>query len=307
MNTTFYQKLLENIAVGVYFVDRDRVIRYWNKGAEEISGYSRDEVVGRRCSDNILRHVDENGQEICLDACPLSAVICDGLTRKARVFLRHKQGHRVPVFVKGSAVYDRDGTIEGAVEVFSVNSKMLESLETIAQLREEVLRDSLTGIGNRKAAQNRLEQLLQAPNFGQPDLGLLFVDIDLFKHVNDTYGHGVGDQVLCLVARTLAAGLRHYDQLFRWGGEEFVITLPDITADRLGRIAQRLRQLVEDNALDHAGERVRVTVSVGGAIARPGDTPHSLVDRADAQVYRSKQAGRNRVHIDAPWGDPERS
>jgi len=300
MHASFYEKILDSLYDGVYFVDRRRIITYWNAGAERISGYSREEVLGRPCCDNILRHIDGNGVEICGDGCPLSATMLDGKPRKATVTLQHKQGKRVPVFVKGSPVYDEDGSIAGAVEVFSVNTKIVTALESIKKLHEEILVDPLTRIGNRKAAETHLTRLLQDHDTPQAGLGVLFVDIDLFKHVNDTYGHCAGDEVLRSLARTLSSGLRDGEKPFRWGGEEFVIVLPAVTPKILARIANRLRRMIEATAIAYHGETIRITASFGGALRRSDDADwSSLVERADRQVYRSKAAGRNRVRINA--------
>jgi len=96
----FYQDLLDQISDGVYFVTLDRRITYWNGGAERITGYGAHEVLGHRCSEGILRHVDDTGQQLCLHGCPLAAVMKDGRPREAHLYLHHKDGHRVPVTVR---------------------------------------------------------------------------------------------------------------------------------------------------------------------------------------------------------------
>lgn len=114
----FYKTILDNLFDGVYFVDSERRITYWNKGAERISGFFEAEVLNLACYDNILNHVDETGKRLCLDGCPLAEVLKDGIPRQAEVFLRHKAGHRVPVAVRITPVYEGN-TIVGAVEIFS--------------------------------------------------------------------------------------------------------------------------------------------------------------------------------------------
>ncbi len=115
--TDFYKNIIDNLYDGVYFVDRDRMITYWNKGAERISGYSAGQVIGRRCRDNLLNHVTANGVELCHDHCPLAAVMEDGRPREAEVYLHHADGHRVPVMVRATALRDEGGNIVGAVEI----------------------------------------------------------------------------------------------------------------------------------------------------------------------------------------------
>ncbi|HEX2620296.1 MAG TPA: PAS domain S-box protein, partial [Phototrophicaceae bacterium] len=121
----FYKDIIDNLYDGIYFVDRDRVITYWNKGAERITGYSADQTVGHACRDNLLNHVTANGIELCLTNCPLAAVMQDGHEREAEVFLHHKDGHRMPVVVRATAMRDGEGNIVGAIETFSSNVDVL--------------------------------------------------------------------------------------------------------------------------------------------------------------------------------------
>ena len=118
MEKEFYQDLLDQISDGVYFVTRDRRITYWNGGAERITGFIAEEVLGDSCSEGMLCHIDDTGRLLCLHGCPLAAVMTDGKPREALVYLHHKDGHRVPVPVRGSALRNRAGAIVGSVEAF---------------------------------------------------------------------------------------------------------------------------------------------------------------------------------------------
>lgn len=296
MHPKFYEKLLENIYDGVYYVDKEKKITFWNKGAERISGYSSKEVLGKRCADNILRHVDDHGNELCIKGCPLGVTMKDGHTREMEVFLHHKQGHRVPIFVRSSPMRDEEGNIIGAVEVFADNAKSIKNLAIIEKLKKEVFKDALTGLGSRKYADMNLDNMLHGMREYGVTFGVLFADADHFKNINDSYGHKVGDDVLKMVARSVAGGLRALDVPCRWGGEEFVVFLPNATLGMLHRVGERLRMLVEHSWIVHNGLRISVTVSIGGALSRAGDTADAIVDRADKELYRSKEAGRNCVH-----------
>ena len=213
----FFKELLDNLHDGVYIVDRDRRITYWNKGAERLSGFSAAEVVGMHCWDNILTHVDGAGCQLCTGPCPLAESIKDGRARESDIFLHHKAGHRVPVSVRVSPIRDSEGRILGAVEEFSDNSSKTVALDRLVELQELSLLDAVTGVGNRRFAEFRLRASVDAfRRYGWP-FGLLFMDVDHFKEVNDTYGHDTGDRVLRMVARTLGAGLRSVDALGRWG------------------------------------------------------------------------------------------
>ncbi|MGK7890332.1 MAG: diguanylate cyclase [Leptolyngbyaceae cyanobacterium] len=293
----FYYQLIENLHEGIYYVDLHRRITVWNRGAEEITGYSKEEVIGHCCSDNILRHIDTKGNALCLKGCPLAQTLKNGQIRDADVFLHHKNGHRVPVSVRVSPISDETGKIVGAVEIFSDNSQKLNTLAKLEALEKEVYTDSLTNIGNRKLCDFYLERRLYEYHCYQIPFGVLFLDIDRFKQFNDTYGHQVGDRVLMMVAQTAANAVRGVDVASRWGGEEFAIILPNVNGPVIQQVAERIRCFVENSWIEVDDQILRVTVSVGGAIARLNDTNGSIVERADEAMYVSKQTGRNRVTI----------
>jgi PAS domain S-box-containing protein len=130
--------ILDNLFDGVYFVDVDRRITYWNKAAERISGYSKPEVIGTSCTGNILRHIDSSGCELCLNGCPLAETIESGKSHESRIFLHHKLGYRVPISVRTSPVRDEQGKIIGAVEIFNDNSNSLQMLQELEKLQQDV-------------------------------------------------------------------------------------------------------------------------------------------------------------------------
>lgn len=149
-DSEFYRSILDNLYDGVYFVDRERRITFWSRGAERIAGYAAEEVVGRACADGILFHVDELGNHLCNDGCPLAATMADGEARQAAVYLHHKEGHRVAVLVRSAPLWGPDGDIEGAVETFSDNTAALAAIQRLEELNRELIEDPLTGVGNRR-------------------------------------------------------------------------------------------------------------------------------------------------------------
>lgn len=290
-----FQTLLENLAEGVYFVDTSRKIQYWNRAAVELTGYTQEEVVGRRCMDNLLMHVDGAGEQLCLGACPLAATMADGSGRVARVYFHHRDGHRVPVRVATAAIRDDSGTIIGGIETFHDDTPMNAALDEVERLQQLSLICSLTGIGNRRYTEDTLEKrLAEAQRLGVPCAVMMF-DVDHFKSVNDQYGHPVGDLVLKMVARTLKNAMRSYDFAGRWGGEEFLVIMPHIKAFELDLAANRLRLLVNSASRKISDNHLSITVSGGACLSRPGETAAACVARADQLLYTSKKNGRNRV------------
>lgn len=294
----FYKEIIDNLYDGVYFVDRERTITYWNKGAERITGYSAGQTVGRSCRDNLLNHVTANGIQLCLHHCPLAAVMEDGRPREAEVFLHHADGHRMPVVVRATALRNQEGKITGAIETFSNNSDVVNARRRLEELHDAAFTDPLTGIGNRRFLTGRLSAMIAEFQSNTAKSGLLFLDVDYFKQFNDTYGHNIGDKVLCMVAKTLRHALRATDSVGRWGSEEFIAIVYGVEDQAsLMAAADKVRAQVQHSRLDVDGQGLAVTVSVGGTLLLPDDTPESLVARADALMYQSKQAGRNRVTI----------
>lgn len=298
MNTEhMHRMVLDHVSDGVYFVDQTLKITYWNKAAEKLTGYRADEVIGTHCPDNLLRHVDENGTMLCVVGCPLSATLRDGKEREVSVFLHHKEGYRLPVQVRAMPVRDDAGRVIGAVETFSDNRRELALLDRLAIFERQALIDPLTNLANRRAAEEELEARLSEYRRTKRDFGLLFLDIDHFKAVNDTHGHTVGDKLLRVVGSTIRHGSRAYDLPSRWGGEEFVIVAPNIDAEALLALAERHRVLVASSSINVGDGRLGATVSIGGSVVRADDQRHDLIQRADHFMYQSKDAGRNRVMI----------
>ena len=294
----FYKDIIDNLYDGVYFVDRDRVINYWNRGAERITGYSAAQTIGRSCRDNLLNHVTASGVQLCLNHCPLAGVMEDGREREVEVFLHHADGHRLPVVIRAAALRDDTGKIIGAIETFSNNSNVFNTRRELRELHQAAMTDPLTGISNRRHLEGRLRAVIAEFQSNGSSAGLLSLDVDHFKQFNDTYGHNTGDQVLRMVAQTLRYALRATDTTGRWGGEEFIAILHTMQDENdLRTAAEKVRALVEQSRLDVDGQGLTVTVSIGGTLLHAEDTPDSWVGRADQLMYRGKQAGRNRVTI----------
>lgn len=178
-----------------------------------------------------------------------------------------------------------------------------QSLRTQIEKRVELaVVDPLTGLNNRRFLEGHMSsQVREALERGKP-MSLLIIDIDHFKHVNDTYGHDAGDMVLKEFGARLRHNTRGIDLACRYGGEEFVVVMPDTDLTVARQVAERLRQCVETEPFktSHAGGYIDITASVGVAcLENTEDTPATILKRADLALYAAKRAGRNRVEADA--------
>lgn len=170
--------------------------------------------------------------------------------------------------------------------------------QELESARREALIDPLTGVYNRRGLEIQAQKLLVDGISVSRGLSLLMVDIDNFKNINDTYGHVFGDRVISTMAGTLKSKVKGQDTVARMGGEEFVILLPETSLEGATTLAEQIRQRIEQgkirrpNSKDQVG---RITVSIGIAAFREGETLEEWLDRADKALYSSKQGGRNRV------------
>ena len=294
----FHKRLLDTLYDGVYFVDAERTITYWNKGAERLTGFAATEAIHRRCFDNFLMHVDKAGCSLCLEECPLSRTLADGEHRETELFLRHKLGHRVPVKVRIEPIHSPDGSIVGAVEIFT-DISAVKKLERLAgHLQDLAYYDSLTHVANRRHIELKVQQALQEMERFGSGFGIVLLDVDSFKEINDRFGHQTGDRMLKILCDTLTNCLRPGDVVGRWGGDEFLVVARDVTAASLEHLAERCRRRIDATFVPVvSGAPIRIHVSVGATMLREGDLCDEALDRADQLMYASKNAGKNCVRF----------
>jgi diguanylate cyclase (GGDEF)-like protein/PAS domain S-box-containing protein len=294
----FYKALLDHMSDGVYFVDCERRILYWNEGASQLTGYKAEELLGSFCQDDILNHVDASGRNLCKEGCPLTACIADGRPHQANVFLRHKKGRRVPVSVRVQPIRAVDGSIVGAVEIFSDDSARREERRKTEAMKRLAFLDQLTQLPNRRFLEMSLHTALSEYKVHRDPFGVLMIDLDGFKEINDTFGHNCGDRALQEMARTLTGSLRPTDIVGRWGGDEFLAIVRNVNGEVLNELAERCVDLAAQTSLaSNVGSRIALSVSVGGALARPGVTAEKLIQLADELMYQCKAKGRCRARI----------
>jgi diguanylate cyclase (GGDEF)-like protein/PAS domain S-box-containing protein len=293
----FHEQILEYLADGVYFVAPDRTITYWNRGAERLTGYPAAAVVGRRCNDNVLAHVDADGVNLCEGRCPLVAAVSDGRDHEMEAWLRHADGSRHPVRVRTTPIRDDAGTVIGAVEVFDDETDLVAARRQAEAAQRDALVDELTRLPNRRFLGMMLAARLEdLQRYGTP-FSVLMADIDHFKLVNDQYGHATGDEALRVVAATLKGAVRAGDLVGRWGGEEFMVLAQHASGPQAMALAERLRALVASATVLTPAGPAAVSVSVGAAVAMLGESAPAIMERADRALYAAKAAGRNATRL----------
>lgn len=286
------QSLFQSVNDGMYILDFNRKILFWNKAAESITGFGAREVVGKSCSDNILRHIDMDGNSLCFSSCPMQVAINNKQIVEADVYLHHKDGYRLQVHVKGIPWYS-NGVQVGAIEIFY---PVLFHQQKIKQdLVKLALIDPLTGVFNRRGFESLYYPRYLEMKMTKPYIGILFFDIDNFKKLNDTYGHESGDAVLKTVAQTFTHNVRTYDIITRWGGKEFVIILFVDNPLMIQSIASKLCSLIASAFIDVMGNTITFTASCGATSLKANENVTDAINRADALMYQAKKNGKNRV------------
>ena len=294
IGTEAYRAILEALPTGAYLVDPDRRIILWSKGAEELTGFHAQEVVGRRCGDDILMHCDDTARCLCGDACPLQETMHDGNPRTTDAFLLHKEGHRVPVRIHAAPLHDRHGEIVGAIECF--DRRVIWPTADPAASRLVSFAVQPKALPERDTVEMLLAEYLQNYEaFGIP-FGVICIAVDSLDSVRRTKGWEAVHAVFLATGRTFAGALGPNDMIGRWAEEQFIGVIAGCSTASLKRAAYSVNRLVESMAVRWWGDRIPVDVSVGGTIVQTGDSLESLVRRAE-QALQSSLAESEHIFI----------
>ncbi|QQV55217.1 EAL domain-containing protein [Ralstonia syzygii subsp. celebesensis] len=295
--------MVNALTEGLMVCDAQRRITYANPSAARLLGVRLDTLVGMRLSDVVESAFDEFDTPIREVDWPDGEVLADGQPQLNQIFgLRCLDGRTVWMSTNWTPLYAEAGEPMTAVPAarHAQPYAVLVSLVDITQIREAQQRirhlathDTLTGLLNRSALEDRLEHALALARRNRSRVSVMFLDLDRFKNVNDTLGHQFGDQLLREVATRLQACAREADTVARLGGDEFVVMLESLDSMGTRRVAERI--LAAIGAPFHIdGQELFLGVSIGIAVApHDGDDPNTLLRKADAAMYLAKERGRN--------------
>jgi diguanylate cyclase (GGDEF)-like protein/PAS domain S-box-containing protein len=291
----FQASVLEAVGQPVIATDLEGKVLYWNRAAEETYGWSSEEALGRRSRDmTVPKESLEKAEEVVSE-------LRAGRTWSGEVLLRRKDGSYVPVFVTATPLFDARGDPAGMI---GVSSDISERKALEAELERRASHDTLTGLPNRPAFVNRLGQALRRtrPRQNSREVGVLFMDLDGFKTINDSLGHQAGDRLLVTVAERLRKRLRNEDVLARFGGDEFAVLLEDTagTSEAI-RVAQRIAEdLREPFTVDDFQVSVSTSIGITLGTAQANDDPERMLRDADVAMYRAKEQGPGRYAVFDP-------
>ena len=291
------QVTLDSIGDGVISIDVAGNIIYLNPVAESMTGWSRSEAYGRPLPE-VLRLIDGDSREPAVN--PLAMAILHNKTvgLSPHCVLIRRDGHESAIEDTAAPIHDRRGQVTGAVIVFHDVSKARAMSLRMSYLAQH---DFLTELPNRMLLNDRLTQAIALAQRHQSLLAVLFVDVDHFKRVNDSFGHGIGDQLLQSIARRLVTCVRNADTVSRLGGDEFVVLLPEVARAEDAALSgdKILTALSTPHRLDRQG--LNITVSIGISVY-PGDgkDTETLLKNADAALFHAKAKGGNGQQVFDP-------
>jgi PAS domain S-box-containing protein/diguanylate cyclase (GGDEF)-like protein len=298
LNEFTYKNILDNLYEGVYFVDENRVITYWNKGAEKISGYKAEEVVGSRCSDNILRHVDDKGCHLCEGLCPMLASMKDGEAKEKNVYMLHKEGYRLPVVVRAMPLYDDVGNVLGSVEIFADNTKQKQQEDKMKQLAKLAFNDELTGVNNKRYGEMKLATLIAEVKAQGIDAAVLVIELRQIVKDRVVYGADIDSDTLKIVAMTMQGNMPEGDTICRWGKNSFLLVLRNYRKSTLLLFADKLKSLINQSKFTSSFKGEKLYIAIGGTEIMGIDKAESITDRAQRNAQSSLELASSKIIID---------
>lgn len=287
--------VLESLYDGFYLLDSDLRFALWNRGVAELLGRPASQMLGTQWSSRTIPTSASTGERIADHDCQVRKVMQTGLPACQVVQVQQKGGPWIEVELQTLPLKDAQGTVQGVAEIYRDLTRSKSNAPQYHELKLAASRDALTGVANRGEMEKRLAQLFEDYNpRSDTPFSVIFLDIDHFKPINDTHGHGVGDRVLIAVSRLMQAELYSGELVARYGGEEFVVLCPSTDLESAIRKAERLRTTLAETTIGEQ-PRITVTASLGVSQVDVSDTPEQLLHRADTALYNAKEGGRNRT------------
>lgn len=290
-----YRTIFEDAKDLIFIAGLDEQVEEVNPSCEEIFGYTQDEMMTKKILDFVVHPEDKTQVE--------NLIFTQGFVKDHELELRKKDGEIISSLVSMNLRKDAEGNVTGVQGiVHDISARKQADTERVRALKFErmAFTDGLTGTYNRRFFNEIAEkELARANRIGTP-LSIILFDIDHFKHINDTYGHSTGDNVLIQLANLCKKHLRNMDVFARYGGEEFVILMPDTPKKFASQTAERLREIIAKSPMTKVnGTILSITISLGVSTLVQANlfTLQSLLEQADEALYQSKQMGRNRMTV----------
>lgn len=296
-HSEIFQAVLENLQTGVYLVDQERRILFWNEGAQRITGHLPQDVVGRCVRDHLMKTKGEVKDVESAPADPVNAAFRDGKSSVTEVSILHKDGYRVPIVLRTVPIRNSHGAVILAAESFDLNFSAPGRTRRHTLIAEKGCCDALAGVPSQPYMEAHLSDSLAS--FDEHDIyfAILMIQVDRLDHFVVTLGAGVVPIILRVVAHAIENSLRPEDLMARWHGNRFLAVLDGCKEAEVERVGDRVRKMISNSEIEWWGDTFPIAAALGGAGIRSGDTVELLVERAEKSLVESIAAGGNRVTV----------
>lgn len=292
-----YRVVLDALPVALCAVNRDGKVILWNDGAERITGYLRQDLLGRKCTDALLEHSDAQNNPLDGDAVPLLETMRSGKCLNLHASIRRKSGQSVSVRLRTVPLRGEDGRLYGAAELFEEIITRTPIERRHDKLAALGCLDQLTGALNHSMIQAHLQEALSLYKVYPVPFCSLCVAVDELPKIRERYGQAAVEATLRVVAQTLEGAVRPTDFVGIWLEQEFLVILNECGENDLLKVAERLRKMVHHSHVNWWGDAWSVTISIGATSAHDLDTVGSVVGRAEEGMRKAGSEGGNRIVV----------
>jgi PAS domain S-box-containing protein/diguanylate cyclase (GGDEF)-like protein len=292
-----FRTILESLQTGIYLVDHHQKILFWNDGAERITGYLRQDVLGRFCVESLLANRGAHDSFASDAADAIAAVLRDGKPVAVNVSLCHKDGHRVLVRLRAVPIRNSHGTVIGAAESFEESLTVSSWDRRQGKLAVFGCIDEESGVFNREFLLFQIQENLETFNRYRIPFSVLCIQVDQIAQFLAARGIRAVSAIQRAVAQTLGNSLRPTDLLGRLSDSRFLAVLTECEGGEIESVAKRIGKMVGYTEINWWGDKLSVTASFGGTGSVAGDTVESIVSRAEGSLDASAATGGNRVTV----------
>lgn len=297
MNKSNYQNLLDNLYEGIYYVDLKKTIKYWSSGAKRITGYSSDEVLGKRCSENILKPQNLDGKEMCKTNCILTDTLKTRSFTQTEMYITHKDGHKVLIALRVAPMFDHTGKIVGITQIFTDSKENIDLDEKEAESGKTAYFDPITKLPNRNSFEMILNSTFSGFRRNIWSFGVFLFTVDNFNKFENMYSLEIRNDILRKVCNAVADNLRPFDTLGKWSELEFAAIVINIDEEKLILIGERVKTLINKITLPVGKGSIKITLSIGASVTTQNDSSEILMSRVKSYLEHSIKKGGNRFTI----------
>ncbi len=295
-----YRDILNRLQVGVCVLDLQKRIVFWSDGAEQLTGYTRSEVIGHSCCDNILQHCNQKSCEMCDEKCPIEVALHDAQPFESNGFIHHQSGHRIPVHTWTIPLRDKNGFIIGIIQTFDGQFAAKPPDPKEHSLKQRGWLDEVTDLPAQAIMYSHLREAIATFTELHIPFAVILVDFPDLDQFRARYGQGAARSILQVLSRTMRNTVWPTDFVGRWSEGRFLVILMGSSEEALHAIASRMFRMLDNATIMWWGEELSVRGCLGPAAAQKGDNLESILQRAQRSLEESAQLAKH-----AAAGDPE--